>query len=77
MSAPTPELVDALFREKIERARRMTPEDRFLEGPRLFDMASKWTKAGLRAQYPDKDETEVERLFRQRLALARDMENAV
>lgn len=76
MSAPTPELIDALFRDKIERARRMTPEERFLAGPRLFDMASEWTKAGIRAQYPDAGVAEVERRFRERLALARKLENA-
>jgi hypothetical protein len=36
---PTKELVDALYREEVLRARAMRPEERMMEGPRLFDQA--------------------------------------
>lgn len=76
MSESIPELAEAIYREKLERARRMTPAERLLAGPRLFDLASEWVKAGIRAQYPDADADAVERIFRARLALARRLENA-
>jgi hypothetical protein len=76
LSSSIQELADAIYREKLERARQMSPAERLLAGPQLFDMASEWVKAGIRTQFPDADDTAVERIFRERLALARRLENA-
>lgn len=75
MSKPTPELIDALYREEIREARRLTPEQRLLAGPQLFDSACEMTKAGIRWQHPDADEERVMEILRQRLALARRLED--
>ena len=32
-------LADALYREEVARARAMRPDEKLLEGPRLFDRA--------------------------------------
>ncbi len=37
---------------KIEQARRMSPEERFLAGAELFEDACQVTLAGIRHQYP-------------------------
>ena len=64
---PTKELIDALYRDKIDAARRMSPEDKLLAGARLFDHACSVTTAGIRHQYPQADERDVLRILRERL----------
>ncbi len=73
---PTQELIDSIYREKVLRARRQSPGDKLLAGPRLYAMASEWTKAGIRSQHPDADEARVLEILRQRIALKRRLEEA-
>jgi hypothetical protein len=54
---PTKELVDAIFRERVLRARATPPGEKLLDGPRLFDYACRVTKAGIRHQYPSATES--------------------
>ena len=49
----------------LERARRMTPAQRFEEGVKLCKLAREVMRAGIRHRHPDYDESQVE------LALAR------
>ena len=74
---PTPELLAQLEREDLEQARRMTPEQRMLAGAELFDYACQITKAGIRADHPDADDAAVLRILRERLELARRIEDRV
>lgn len=71
---PTQELIDAIYWEKVEAARRMSPEEKLFAGAELFDYACEITKAGIRHQFPDADEEEVLRILRERLALAERLE---
>jgi len=71
---PTRELIDDLYRERVLRARKMSPEEKFLAGPRLFEMACRITMDGIRSQHPDADEAEVRRILAARLALRERME---
>ena len=82
MSAPedtapddTAELQRAILRDKIRRAREMTPGERMAAGPRLFDQAVMLMRAGIRAQKPECTDEEVDREVDRRLALARRLEN--
>ena len=75
MYEPTPELLDALYRDKVRAARAMTPGDRLLAGLRLFDLACEMTKAGIRMQHPEADEARVLEILRARLDLARRLED--
>jgi hypothetical protein len=68
---PTQELIDALYRERVLRARRTPPEEKFAAGPRLFDRCCRLMAEGMRNERPDADEDEVAELLRQRLALLR------
>ncbi|MDX1943831.1 MAG: hypothetical protein SFU86_00370 [Pirellulaceae bacterium] len=71
MEVMSPEYIQALGadirRERIERARRQQPGDKFLDALKLFDFACSWTKAGIRSQFPEADEEEVSRILRERL----------
>jgi hypothetical protein len=73
---PTKELLASLYRERVLRARRMSPQDKLLAGARLFDYACRVTAAGIRSQHPDADDEKVLELLRQRLAWARRREGA-
>jgi len=54
---------DAIYREKVERARRMTIGERLSAGPELFEEAMGRMKIGIRLQHPEADEQEVTRLL--------------
>lgn len=68
---PTKQLIDDLYREKVERARRMSPWEKLMAGPDLFDSACAWTKAGIRMQHPDADEERIRELLIERIELQR------
>ena len=71
---PTKELLDELYRDKIATARAMSPTDKLLAGARLFDFACRATMCGIRHQHPEADDQQVLDILRQRLALARRLE---
>ena len=71
---PTKELIDELYRERVETARRMSPADKLLAGLQLFDLTSRLMADGVRSQFPDADEDRVRRIVRDRLALVRRRE---
>jgi hypothetical protein len=52
----------------------MTPEQKLFVGRELFEFGCELSRAGIRAQHPEADEAEVERLLARRLALVRKME---
>ena len=60
-------LADALYKEEVARARAMAPEDKLLEGPRLFDRACRLMEEGIRHQHPDLDDAAVRDLLAARL----------
>jgi len=68
-------LFDELYREKIRQARSMTPEERVLASFNLTDFALNVMAAGVRAQFPDADEDEVQRIVCQRVQRVRRLEN--
>ena len=69
-----PKLIKAIEREKIAQAMRMTPEERLLAGPRLFDQACRVALDGIRAQFPDATEEEVHQILWDRVELQRRLE---
>jgi hypothetical protein len=73
---PTQELADYIYRERVRRARRTSPAEKFLDGPRLFDSACGRMKDGIRAQFPDADATKVEEILVQRLDRVRRLEGS-
>ena len=71
---PTKELIDELDRERIERARQTSPEEKFFGGARLFDRSCRIMADGIRSQFPEADEHRVQEILRERLALVRRRE---
>jgi hypothetical protein len=60
-------LADALYSEAIARARAMRPEEKLLEGPRLFERACRLMADGIRHGHPELDDAGVRALLRVRL----------
>ena len=56
-------LADALYRERVLRARRTPPEERLLDGVRLYDQALDRMRLGVELQHPQANADEVERLL--------------
>jgi hypothetical protein len=71
---PTPELINALYREQVLAARKLSPAQRLRLGGDLFDDFCERMRAGIRFQFPDADENRVEQILRERLELARRLE---
>ena len=71
---PSKELIDELFWERVESARRMLPEEKLIAGFQLYDLACKIIADGIRNEHPDADESQVQEILRERLALAQRLE---
>jgi hypothetical protein len=68
---PTKELIDEIYRERILRARETPPEEKLLDGPRLFDLSCRIMIDGIRDEHPDANEDQVQEILAQRLDLLR------
>lgn len=71
---PTPELIEALWREDIEQARRMSLGQKFFAGAELFDDACAVTRGGIRYENPRFTEQQVLEELRRRIALSERFE---
>jgi hypothetical protein len=72
---PTQELIDQLYRERVEKARRMSPADKIVVGLDLFEMTRSIMADGIRSQFPGVHERRVQEILRERLNLIRQREN--
>jgi hypothetical protein len=71
---PIPELIDALYRERVLRARQQPGEEKLLDGPRLFEFVCRVMRDGIRGQFPEADDRQVEEILAQRLAVLRRLD---
>jgi hypothetical protein len=69
---PTPENLASLHRERMERARRMSPERKLMAGPELFELGVECMRAGIRIMRPGIGEGEITQLVRERLRRQRE-----
>lgn len=65
---------DDLYWEDVEAARRQSMEEKLLAGPDLFELACEFMRTGIRIQFPDADEDEVQSILEQGLSLSRGLE---
>ena len=72
---PSPEPIDSLYRDKVLRARKIPPERKLFAPARLYEFARSITIAGIRNQHPNASDEQVRELLRQRMKLARQLEN--
>ena len=56
---PLDELSETLYREEVARARVASPDDKLLEGLRLFDRACRLMADGIRHAHPELDDAGV------------------
>jgi hypothetical protein len=69
-------LADALYREEVARARAMSPAEKLLEGPRLFDRSCRLMADGVRHRHPDLDEGAVRAQVEAQLARLKAIETS-
>ena len=69
MAASLETLSKALYLEEVARARIMRPEEKLLEGPRLFDRACRVMADCIRHRHPELDEQAVLTRIKGQLAL--------
>ncbi|WP_390844796.1 hypothetical protein [Anatilimnocola floriformis] len=72
--APTQELIDDIYRERVERARSATFDEKLLGGLELFDAACEWSRMGLRARFPDDSDEQIENRLSEQLARLESLE---
>jgi hypothetical protein len=74
-AAQLKELQDAIYREKVLRARKMTESERLAAALEQIDFAFIAMRDGVRMQFPHADEAEVERVLAARLEKLRRMDD--
>lgn len=67
-------LIDDIFRAKVLRARRQSPESKFEQGIELFEIAVVRMRGGIRSQFPEFTAEQVEEELRRRLARVRQIQ---
>jgi hypothetical protein len=67
MEDSIPELADAIFREKVLRARATPQSQKMGLGAKLYAESLGRMRSGIRMQFPDADTAEVERILAERL----------
>lgn len=61
------ELADAIYREKVLRARNASGTDKMSDGPKLFLDACERMRLGIRSDFPGAAAEEIEEKLRQQL----------
>ena len=64
---PIKTLIQDIDSRKLERARQASMEEKMLDGPRLFRLSCEAMKAGLRLDFPEASETELQELLLERV----------
>ena len=70
----TKALQDSIFLTKVARARKQSPGEKMMEGPRLFDLACQRMRDGIRHQFPHYDEQQVDAELGRRLKVKREID---
>jgi hypothetical protein len=66
---PTQEIADAIYRDRVLRARQTLLDKKLSAGAELFDQVCDRIRAGLRDENPGADATTIKELLRRRLDL--------
>jgi hypothetical protein len=67
-------LADAIYRDKVLRAREADSAEKFLDGLHLFELAMEFTRAGVAAELDTDDEKAIASGVQRRFDLCRRME---
>ena len=67
-------LMDDIFREKVRRARLQSPERKLVAGLELFEESLVRIRGGVRAQFPDFSDDEIDAEVRRRIDRVRQVQ---
>ena len=76
IDAETKQLMDEIFIGKVLRARQRSIGDKMLDGLRLFEQGCQMMRSGIRWQFPEFTDAQVESELRRRLAIRRRINEA-
>ena len=74
MESTTTDLADAIFREKVLRARQQTPSEKWALCFELHELAIATMRAGIATQNPDLDDAGIAAELDRRLRIRRQIE---
>lgn len=77
MGSTAADLEDALFLEKVARARQQTPGEKWALCFELHELAIATMRAGIIAQHPELDETGIAAELDRRLRIRKQLEERV
>lgn len=66
---------DAIYIERVLRARNTPSDQKLVDGFRLFERACGMMRDGIRQQFPSASSEDVESLLRRRLQIARRLQD--
>lgn len=72
---PTQLMIDEIYREKVERARRMSLARRVEVGAELSDLGRQMMRETILAAEPAATEEQIRRIMRERIALSRRLDD--
>ncbi|NLF08553.1 MAG: hypothetical protein GX594_11315 [Pirellulaceae bacterium] len=72
---PSDELIDEIYRERVRKAHATPASEKLEAGLALFQLTSGIMADAIRNQFPGADDRRVLEILRERLALARRLEN--
>jgi hypothetical protein len=72
---PSEQLVDEIYREKVLRARMLTPDRRAQIGAELSDLSRQMMREAIRRQFPMASEQSIHELMRRRVDLSRRLDD--
>jgi hypothetical protein len=67
-------LMDEIFRERVLRAQKQSPEEKFVAGLTLFEEALVRMRGGIRAQFPQFTDAEIEAELHRRINRVRKVQ---
>lgn len=76
IDSETQRLMDEIYISKVLRAQRRSISEKILDGPRLFDECCQVMRGGIRSQFPEFTDEEVEKELRRRLKIRRQIDEA-
>ncbi len=66
---------EAIYMERVLRAQATPPDQKLVDGFRLFDRSRGLMRDGVRHQFPDATPVQVEAIVQQRLDIVREMQD--
>lgn len=67
MAEPDPELLRRIANDRLARSQEDSPYGRLFAGPMLHDLLVERMQRGVRAQFPEASQDEVDRIVQERI----------